>query len=551
MSLPATLALVEELLAAYNADAARSGPVLPLATLLARLREPMRDATVWAATGTALLRNGFAEPAAAVLAAALQVYPGTAELQYLRGNALRVAQRPDDAERDFRAALALAPAHRQAALSLAFMLREQGRIDAAGDVVLAQWRADHGNAQQTLELLEFLRGSGAHRQARALADAAQARWPTHAQIANIAADLALAFGDFDAARERFRRALGADRAQTSAWLRLSYCRRCSGPDDEDLQLLRAAWGDLSLAPAARTCAGFGLAKLLDDIDACEEAVGVLRAANALAQAQTPWRGSEWRALLDRQLYLPPLPALEPVAGLVPLFIVGMPRTGTTLVATRLARRADVRDRGELNWIASMFDHLAGQGALADRGALQSVAALIARQMRRDDAPALCTIDKNPLNFRHLNLIAALFPNARIVHCRRAPRDTALSLWSQHFAHPDLAFAYDFAAIAEVLRDENRLIEHWRSALALPILDVDYEAMVADPPSQLARIEAFIDLPDAGAAADAPPSADEVVTTASVWQARQPIHDRAVGRWRRYAPFVPELESVVRGTRGEG
>jgi len=112
MNLPATMALVEELLAAYSADSARSGPVLPLATLLARLREPMRDAAVWAATGAAMLQNGFAEPAAAVLTAALQVYPRAAELQYLRGNALRVAQRADEAEQDFRGALALAPAHR-------------------------------------------------------------------------------------------------------------------------------------------------------------------------------------------------------------------------------------------------------------------------------------------------------------------------------------------------------------------------------------------------------------------------------------------------------
>jgi len=541
MNLPASMAVVEELLAAYTVDAARSGPLLPLATLLTRLREPLRDAAVWAATGAALTRNGFAEPAAAVLAAALQIYPRHVELQYLRGNALRVAQRPDEAEQDFRAALGLAPAHRQAALSLAFMLREQGRVGAAGDVVLGQWRADHGSAAQTLELLEFLRGSGAHRQARSLADAAQAHWPGHAQIVNIAAELALAFGDFDNARERFRRALAADRTQTSAWLRLSYCRHCTGADDEDLQLLRSAWTDPQLAAPARICAGFGLVKLLDDLDACAEASTILRAANAMARSQSAWRGAEWRTVLERQIVCPTLPALEPLPGFVPLFIVGMPRTGTTLVATRLGRRADVRDRGELNWIAAMYEHLAGQGALADRAALQSVAALIARQMRRDDAPAHCIIDKNPLNFRYLNLIVALFPNARIVHCRREARDTALSLWLQHFAHPDLGFAYDFAAIGEVMRDERRLMEHWRATLPVAFLDVDYEAMVADPVAQVARIEAFAGLPDDGADASAAPSADEVVTTASVWQARQPIHDRAIGRWRRYAKFVPELE----------
>jgi hypothetical protein len=236
-----------------------------------------------------------------------------------------------------------------------------------------------------------------------------------------------------------------------------------------------------------------------------------------------------------------------------VFVVGLPRTGTTLVATRLARRADVHDRGELNWIAAMYEHLSSQEALADRSELQSVAALIATQMRRDDAPARFYIDKNPLNFVYLNLIFALFPNARILHCRRAARDTALSLWSQHFAHPDLAFSYDFAGIAGVARHEQRLMAHWHSTHPAAILDVDYEALVADPSAQLERIGEFVGLPPS-AATDAPAApGGDVITTASVWQARQPVYTQAVGRWRRYAAFVPELTDMFEeaGLRAEG
>lgn len=529
---------IDELLAAYSADAARSGPLLPLAGLITRLREPLRPAPFWAGLGNGLLRAGFAEPAAALLAAAQQHYPADAELHYLRGNALRVAQRAEDAEGELRAALRCAPGHRGAALSLAFLLREQGRIEAAGDALAGQWRAGRGDAAQALEAIEFLRGCGALRQARAIADSALAAAPGHARLANAAAELALAFGDFENARARFRVALAHDRSLASAWLRLSYCGRCDNREDPDLQALRDAWNDAALDAASRTCAGFGLGKLLDDLDDVAGASTVLRAANGMARTQSPWRDDAWRALIATQSARPQLPALEPVDGFTPLFVVGLPRTGTTLVASRLAERGGVRDRGELNWVGAMHEHLASQDALASRDALATVAALIVRQMRRDDAPAPVYLDKNPLNFRYLNLILALFPNARIVHCRRDVRDTALSLWSQHFAHPDLAFAYDFDAIAAVARLHGQFMQLWRATFPHAILDVDYEDLVANADAEIARIAAFAGLgPQPSGAAEGTAGA---ITTASVWQVRQPVHSRAVGRWRRYASFLPEL-----------
>jgi tetratricopeptide (TPR) repeat protein len=539
MNTPALIASVDELVAEFSASAARSGPLIPLAALIDRLREPMREPAVWAAVADAMMRNAFAEPAAGVLASALQQYPRHAELHYLRGNALRVARYFDEAETEFRAALALSPAHRQASLSLAYMLRDLGRINAAADVVLAVGRAQASDTSLALTLIEFLRQSGAHAQARELAEAARRHVPANARLAAVGGELELALGDFAAARASLRQAVELAPEQSSAWLRLSYCGHCSDPNDPDLQLLRSAWCDERLSPATRVCAGFGTGKLLDDLDDCAGAAAVLRDANALARSQSSWSADAWQALVDRQIARAPIASLEPRADFVPVFVVGLPRSGTTLVATRLGRHAGVHDRGELNWIGAMYDHLSSQNALGNREALQSVANLIATQMRRDDAPARRYVDKNPLNFRYLNLMLALFPNARIVRCRRGARDTALSLWSQHFAHPDLGFSYDFATIARVQESEARLMAHWRSALpGAAILDVDYEALVADPSAQLARIAEFAGV--SGAESD---GGGEVITTASVWQARQPVYAQAVGRWRRYAKFVPELTEM--------
>jgi hypothetical protein len=160
-------------------------------------------------------------------------------------------------------------------------------------------------------------------------------------------------------------------------------------------------------------------------------------------------------------------------------------------------------------------------------------------MRRDDAPARFYIDKNPLNFAYVDFIAALFPRARFVYCRRDARDTVLSIWSQHFAHEALAFAYDFASIAQVLKDHRRFMQRWRERFAARIIEIDYEAVVSEPDAQTRRLGDFLGVARASDAADS-----QTVTTASVWQARQPVYARSVGRWKNYAPYLPELASFT-------
>ena len=157
--------------------------------------------------------------------------------------------------------------------------------------------------------------------------------------------------------------------------------------------------------------------------------------------------------------------------------------------------------------------------------------------RQDDAPATWYIDQDPLNFRYLHIIAAMFPQARVILCQRERRDTALSLWSQDFAHEDCAFAYDFGDIADYAAGHDALVEHWRQTLPLPIHTTSYEDLVADPRSSLAALRDFAGMPEAGATTH---DAAAPINSSSVWQARQPIYTRSVGRWRGYTPFIPEL-----------
>jgi tetratricopeptide (TPR) repeat protein len=431
------------------------------------------------------------------------------------------------------------PANREAAWAAAHRLREDGRIEAATAAVVSLWENAPTDRTFALAALGFLKECGAYDRALPIARSARRQWPADARFAAYAGELALALGEFEEAAAALRIAIDLDPAQGPAWLRLAHCKRYTQNDGPDLQRFRHGWADATLDILTRTCIGFALGKALDDLGDVAQAAQVLTEANAAARESANWRIRDWHDVVEARLHAAPLEADDHFA---PIFVVGLPRSGTTLVAAALGRHADVRDRGELDWIPALHALLHEQDRLHDRRALAAIATVIRAQMRRDDAPARFYLDKNPLNFRHLDFIAACFPNARIVYCRRTARDTALSIWMQHFAHADLGFAYDFRAIAAVQNDCAALMAHWRSRLALATIEVDYEDFVADPARQRQRLAAFLGLPDLG---EGEPAMErpQVVTTASVWQVRQPVYAHAVERWRRYAPYLPELTTL--------
>lgn len=437
--------------------------------------------------------------------------------------------------------MSAAPTDRKTAWAVAQRLREGGSIGAAADAVVALWQTAQGDRGETLAALDFLTECGAHGRALPVVHVARQRWRGDAPIAARAGEIALALGLFDEAAGALREAINLDPKQGAAWLRLAHCRRFEA-DDTDVQRLRRAWSGADFDEATRTCIGFAFGKALDDLGDYALAARVLTEANALARKTSPWRVDDWRRFVDAQLRASALPALPVDAEFNPIFVVGMPRSGTTLVASTLARHAEVRDRGELNWVPALRNLLAEQRQSHNPQALATIARLIRAQMQRDDAPARFHLDKNPLNFRYLDFIAACFPNARIVHCRRDARDTALSIWMQHFAHADLGFAYDFADIAEVRKDGAKLMTHWQSRLALATIEVDYEAFVAGPQTQRDRLDAFLGL-ERDATHPVAAENPAIVTTASVWQVRQPVYTHALQRWRNYAPYLPALTAL--------
>ncbi|TAN03809.1 MAG: sulfotransferase, partial [Rhodanobacteraceae bacterium] len=270
-----------------------------------------------------------------------------------------------------------------------------------------------------------------------------------------------------------------------------------------------------------------------------------REGNAIRHRLTQWPRKAWRRMVEARLAADPIvQSMEPAHDFTPIFIVGMPRSGTTLLAELLSRESGVCNRGEQPWLARLAQ-LPDLSGAPGRAALQRAASIYAARSRQDDAMGeRWFIDKQPLNFRYVDLALALFPDAKVIHCQRNPRDTALSLWMQCFLEDVQGYAYDFADIATVMRDERRLMTHWRERYPDSIRAVHYEDVVAAPQEVATSLRAWIGVstqPDGASLARAKPI--NTISTASLWQARQPVNSRSIGRWKNYASAVPELLGI--------
>jgi tetratricopeptide (TPR) repeat protein len=235
---------------------------------------------------------------------------------------------------------------------------------------------------------------------------------------------------------------------------------------------------------------------------------------------------------------------------LPVFVVGLPRSGTTLVEQIIASHPQAFGAGELTALPNLAKALPSRFwnpypeclAAIDRDAASALAERHLAQLRTLDAAAARIVDKQLFNFRNLGLIALLFPGARILHCRREPRDIAVSCHFLKFLKP-MNFAYDLADFGHYYRAYRRLMAHWRRVLPLSILEIDYETLVADQESKSREIIAFCGLEWDERCLDFHQTG-RAVRTASSWQVRQPIYSSSIGRWKRYREFLGPLEDVL-------
>jgi Sulfotransferase family len=235
-----------------------------------------------------------------------------------------------------------------------------------------------------------------------------------------------------------------------------------------------------------------------------------------------------------------------------VLIIGMPRSGTTLIEQILSAHRDVHGAGERVALGDAFVALGG--AAESAGAVRRVAALDARAL--DDAAARYLdamhrlapdagriVDKMPGNFRHLGLVALMLPGARVIHCDRDPRDIGLSIFTYRF-YGSHGYAHDLADLGWYIGQQARLMRHWRAALPNPLLHVRLTDWVGDFSGTLCRVLRFLDLPH-DPACERFHEQERRVLTVSRAQVREPVNARGLGRWRDYATHLAPLIGALR------
>jgi tetratricopeptide (TPR) repeat protein len=433
------------------------------------------------------------------------------------------------------AALRLSPGDAEAHFRMAVALRREGRITEAlasieralelrpGDPLLSSIRAD---------LLDM---AGRHAEALAALEPHLVPQPPHLAIAVALARLSPKFG-----------------------------RQAEAADTLEAALLREP-----IAPGNRAVALFALANLLDGMGEFDRAFEAAERAHALRKstfdpaahsAMIDSAIAGWTAQSLAGVHRASTGARDPR----PVLIIGMPRSGTSLVEQVLASHPAFFGAGERAELTRIAHELSGRPAMASP-MLTSPAPLrrqtVERCSRRytdmlrsaaGNSSAGAVSDKNPTNFLHLGLAWSILPEVRVIHCTRDPRDAGLSCYFHDFAGV-LSFVHDLGHIAAYWRDYQRLMAHWRSVLDLPMLDIAYEDLIADQEGQTRRMLEFLGLPWDDACLSFQKT-ERITMTDSNRQVRRGLYSSSVGRWKHYQHRLrPLLEGVAPGvpTTAEG
>jgi tetratricopeptide (TPR) repeat protein len=471
--------------------------------------------------GDVLSELGARREAMSLYARAVELEPGRPESHHNLANALFDLRKLEEAAASYTQVLALQPRHARAQLSLGVVRRAQGRHAEAEASCLAALAVDPGYVE-ALSLLGELRADR---------------------------------GRFAEAEELFRHAIAIDPDFSFAFSSIATHRRMTR---DDRAWLAGAQALLAKRPPIEheISLNYALGKYFDDVGQYDDAFGHYRQANELTKRRgRGYDGAKLTQGVDHIIRSFDAPCMRRCGAdapgtELPVFVVGMPRSGTSLTEQILASHPAVVGAGEVVfWDAAFaaYRRAGGDGGGAGREACAAVLADATRGYLERLAPfrgeASRVVDKMPANFWYAGLIHAAFPRARIIHMRRHPIDTCLSIYFQNFFNMD-PYANDLHSLAHYYREYVRVTDHWRAVLpARTLLEVPYEGLIEDQEGWTRRILEFLDLPWDSKCLDFHET-ERVVITASKWQVRQKIHASSAGRWRNYEKFVGPLRRLL-------
>ena len=478
------------------------------------------DAAAYHDLGVALQRQDLRVEATAAYRRAVELAPELAEAHAALGELLILADEDEEAARCFRRAAAVDPDTVAGRLSLAKACMLETNFSEAE----TQLRQALACEPQNDELMKYL------------------------------GDVLARQGRFDEASEAFDRTLELNPRHVAAHFTMVEARKCTEADRPRLERMLAALDDAGLGDADRVQLHFAIGKLLDDLGDYAEAMRHFDIANQRRRAAFDRAG--FSADVDRivRRFTPGFFAANSAFGRdddAPLMIVGLPRSGTTLVEQIISSHPQVAAGGELPfWVKRAGPWGIAEATYLSTEMAHDLAGEYLAQLRRIGPTATRITDKQPFNLLNLGIIHLLLPKARIIQCRRHPVDTCLSIYFTNFMQV-IGFATDKADLADAYQLYARLMDHWRTVLPSDrFLEVHYEELIADREAVTRRLVAFSGL-DWSDSCLQPERNNRAVVTASLWQARQPVYATSVERWRHYEPWLGELRRLLPADRAGG
>ena len=462
------------------------------------------------------LRGRYAE-AATLLKRALDERPSDALAWNNLGSALAESGDLEGAVAAFRQCAALAPQRAAPWFNIGHALDMIGRVDEAHDALREALKRDpaHVSARVTLaRVLQFM-------------------------------------GRIAEAESEYRRVLAARPDSALAWYGLSTLRTARFGED-DVRQIENVYARTNLAVDERIAAGFALSKALEDLQRYTEAFAVLTAANSLKRRQLHWDARVFSQYIDSIAAMfaqTPKSTAPPELGREVVFVVGLPRSGTTLVEQILASHPDVNGANELDDLNRIIaDESRRRGSPfpawvhhADPSEWKRLGDLYLERTAawRKDRPVFT--DKGLSNWGYVGALRAMLPGAKIVNCRRDPVENCLACFRQSFAK-ELGFTYDLAEIASFWRDYDRLVKIWHQRYPGRIHDLVHERLIADPETEIRALLDFCGLPFDDACLRFH-EVERNVRTASAAQVREPLR-ADTARADRYGALLDPLRAML-------
>jgi tetratricopeptide (TPR) repeat protein len=487
---------------------------------------------------------------------ALKIKPDYAEAHFNLGSAFEALDRPAEAMACYEAALAVRPNLQGAHNNLGNALQKLGRINEAMVHYQRALDIEPDYAEAHRNLAKALLALDRHEEAIGHYEQSLATTPAPAEVHNNIGIAHHVLGRFEDAYRAYERAVALAPKKATILLNLASLKPFTAPSDGRLLALQAlAEPGTSLDPDDEIAMHFGLGKAFTDLDQHERAFQHLITGNALKRRRIIYDETETlrtfariRAVFGRERVGEP--GGDPSE--VPVFVVGMPRSGTTLIEQILASHSKVVGAGECEAVCALASTVTG----ADGAKFPDAVVTLSPEARRclgsryletiqTTAPAAERIvDKMPMNFLYLGFIHMVLPRARIIHVRRDPVDTCCSCFSLLFTG-NLAYTYELGELGRYYRAYEALMAHWRAILPKEVmLEVAYEDVVNDLEGQARALLAHCGL-EWDAACLAFHRTQRPVLTASAAQVRQPIYRSSVGRSLCYRPFIAELLEALR------